>query len=266
MKVSYFSKPFMSLAAVSLALSGCMQTGPGGAGISASQTSADDSCRQERLALDASQQYFAADMIKAMMAGAATGAATGLVAGLLSGDTKNVGQTVAVTAVAGATAAMAGYWAALQKSNLSGAALYSKLSSDASTEGRALDEAISKRDALYACRDREIAAVRAGYASRRIDLATGQAQIKRIYQAQLQDASILEAIGTKAKERNESFLYATTQATGSSPQRIQAAQPSGSKPAAADTAQGVEVQVASNARKASDFNNVKKPGGEPSLT
>ncbi|MEJ0070134.1 MAG: hypothetical protein WDO24_17030 [Pseudomonadota bacterium] len=93
------------LMVLAVTLQGCA---PQGGGMAAASTSADDVCRSQRLALDDSQQFFAGDIVKGALIGAAGGALGGF---LLGGN----GQSAAIGALAGTAAGgFAGYWTSLQ--------------------------------------------------------------------------------------------------------------------------------------------------------
>src|SRR5437879_8922092 len=109
-----------SLVVLGLSLSGCAQQG----GIAASSTSSDDVCRPQRLALDDSQQFFAGDIVKGALIGAAGGALTGF---LLGGD----GRSAALGALAGGvTGGAVGYWSSLQNQGGSRNDLISRMVDD----------------------------------------------------------------------------------------------------------------------------------------
>src|SRR5258706_2188709 len=71
-----------SVVVLGLTLSGCAQQG----NFAAASTAADDICRPQRLALDDSQQFFAGDIVKGALIGAAGAALTGY---LLRGDRRS---------------------------------------------------------------------------------------------------------------------------------------------------------------------------------
>src|SRR5258708_1972526 len=95
-----------SIVIAGLGLAGCAQQGPG---IATASTSADDVCRPQRVALDEQQQFFAGDIVKGALIGAAGGALTGF---LFGGDATSAAIGAASGAVAGG---FTGYWVSQQR-------------------------------------------------------------------------------------------------------------------------------------------------------
>src|SRR2546430_2412392 len=85
---------------------GCSRSWTKGRG---SQTASDDVCRAQRLALDDSQAYFAGDIVKGALIGAAGGALTGF---LFGGNASSAAIGAASGALVGGAV---GYWQSQQQ-------------------------------------------------------------------------------------------------------------------------------------------------------
>ncbi|MBI3516677.1 MAG: hypothetical protein HY060_21820 [Proteobacteria bacterium] len=193
-----------SVVVLGLTLSGCAQQG----GYAAASTAADDVCRPQRLALDDSQQFFAGDIVKGALIGAAGGALTGL---LLGGD----GRSAALGAIAGATAGgFAGYWSSLQNQGGSRNDLISRMVGDMDREQQALDKAQVSFNALVDCRKANARQINADLREGKITREQATLQMNRVRQLSDQDIAIAKRINARVDERTANYVYATEQATG----------------------------------------------------
>jgi hypothetical protein len=195
-----------SIVVIGLTLSGCAQ--PGGGGLAAASTSADDVCRTQRLALDDSQQFFAGDIVKGALIGAAGGALTGF---LLGGD----GRSAALGALAGGVAGgAAGYWSSLQNQGGSRNDLISRMVGDMDREQQALDKAQVSFNALVDCRRATARQINADLREGKLTREQANLQMNRTRQLADQDIAIAKRINARVDERTANYVYATEQATG----------------------------------------------------
>jgi hypothetical protein len=195
-----------SIVVLGLALSGCAQQG--GGHIAAASTAADDVCRPQRLALDESQAFFAGDIVKGALVGAAGGALTGF---LLGGDARGAAFGALGGAVVGG---MTGYWASLQNQGGSRTDVISRMVGDMDREQQALDKAQTSFNALVECRRASARQINADLKDGKITREQAEAQMARTRQLANDDIAIAKRINARVDERTGNYVYATEQATG----------------------------------------------------
>jgi len=219
-----------SMLVIGMYLSSCAQPGGGGAHIAATSTTADDVCRPQRLALDDSQQFFAGDIVKGALAGAAIGALSGFAFG-------GSGQSAAIGALAGGVAGgLTGYWVSQQHQGGSHTDLISRMVGDMDRENQALDKAQIAFNNLVECRKASARQINASLRSGAITREQAEAQMSGVRALAAQDFEIARRINARIDERTGNYVYATEQATGSPLPPAAAAPPPPSAPYAPPTA------------------------------
>lgn len=164
-----------------------------------------DACYAYRVALDETRSFFAEDMLKAALAGAAVG----LVAAAVGGG--NAGQ-VAVATLAGALvgAAVGGFWSQLEQQQGRSGAINAATGS-ARKDRENLQKTEAALDNLLKCRRGEIAVVKADYKAKRINKAEAERRLAAIKASMDRDYEIAQDINKNVGKRQEEYLFALNQ-------------------------------------------------------
>jgi hypothetical protein len=228
-----------SIVIVGLSLGSCAQQG---GGIATASTSSDDVCRPQRLALDDTQQFFAGDIVKGALIGAAGGALTGFLFG-------GSGSSAAIGAASGALVGGAvGYWQSQQQQGGSRNDLISRMVGDMDREQQQLDKAQANFNALVECRRASARQVNAELRAGTITRPQAEGRMAQVRQLATADIAIAKRINARVDERTANYVYATEQATGAPlpPPAVAAAPaPTMSAPAAAPAPRPATTQQAS---------------------
>jgi hypothetical protein len=231
-----------SIVIVGLSLGSCAQQG---GGIATASTSSDDVCRPQRLALDDTQQFFAGDIVKGALIGAAGGALTGF---LFGGDARGA----AIGAVAGGVAGgFTGYWVSQQQQGGSRTDLISRMVGDMDREQQQIDKAQTSFNALVECRRASARQINAELRAGTITRPQAEGRMAQVRQLANADIAIAKRINARVDERTGNYVYATEQATGAPlPPPTMAAAPAptapmASAPAAAPAPRPATTQQAS---------------------
>lgn len=194
--------------ALSILVSGCVTPG------SEERLGADrgdDACRAQAVALDASQNYFAEDLLAGVMAGAATGALTGALGAALTG--RNVGAAAAKGAIVGAVAGAAGaYWEKRMQGGRAQAILGIK--QDIRREAEQLERTKVAFRQLNDCRKQQFAAIKADYKAKKLTKDAAEARWARERELLQRDVNLANSINSNIVKRGESFAYANEQVNG----------------------------------------------------
>jgi len=195
-----------SIVILGLSLGSCAQQNQH---IASSQTSADDVCRAQRLALDDSQAYFAGDIVKGALIGAAGGALTGF---LFGGNASSAAIGAASGALVGGAV---GYWQSQQQQGGSRTDLISRMVGDMDREQQQLDRTQVNFNALVECRRASARQVNADLKAGTITREVAEQRMAGVRQLASADVAIAKRINTRLDERTANYVYATEQATGS---------------------------------------------------
>ncbi len=198
------------LAVVALTLSGCGTTREQRIG-----TDTADACYQQRVALDATGDYFAEDMIKGAAVGAIGGAVLGL---LIGGDATSAAIGAATGAIAGAAG---GYWQARQQQAADKATLYNTVLSDVEREAARISETHLAFVQLVNCRKRQAEEVRTAYRSGALTRDQANARMSGLRDKAQGDLEIARLIREDIGERTEQLAYATYQIAPDAQQRVE---------------------------------------------
>ena len=162
-----------------------------------------DVCRANVVALDSTGNFFAEDMLKGAVAGAATG---GLIAALSGGSGKDIAKAAAIGSVVGA---IGGYYKSRMDQGRDQGIL--AISKDLTREGEQLDKASVAVDALVACRMRQRNQIRVDYAARRISRSEAQARWSKLQEQVKRDNNLMQMVAENIGKRQEEFSYANEQ-------------------------------------------------------
>jgi len=185
----------VSLIAIVALLGGCVTTQEQRIG------AADpaDQCRPFVVALDSTGNFFAEDIIKGALIGAAGGA---LLGGLVGRNVRGAAIGAAAGAVAGAAT---GYWVALNQQSRDQAVLASRVQTDLTRENAEIDRSQQAFDALMDCRFGQAKAVRQDVAERRITLEEGRARMAQIRGWAERDIALARQINARIATRGAEF-------------------------------------------------------------
>src|SRR4051812_21478368 len=187
-----------SLVIVGLSLGSCAQQGQG---IATASTSSDDVCRPQRLALDDSQTFFAGDIVKGALIGAAGGALTGFLFG-------GSGSSAAIGAASGALVGGAvGYWQSQQQQGGSRTDLISRMVGDMDREQQQLDRAQVNFNALVECRRASARQINADLKAGAITRPVAEQRMAGVRQLASADVAIAKRINAKLDERTANYVY-----------------------------------------------------------
>jgi len=195
-----------SIVIVGLSLGSCAQQNQH---IASSQTAADDVCRAQRLALDDNQAYFAGDIVKGALIGAAGGALTGF---LFGGNATSAAIGAASGALVGGAV---GYWQSQQQQGGSRTDLISRMVGDMDREQQQLDRTQANFNALVECRRASARQVNADLKAGTITREVAEQRMAGVRQLASADVAIAKRINQRLDERTANYVYATEQATGS---------------------------------------------------
>lgn len=187
-----------AVACSALLLAGCVTT-------QSSRIGADDgtdSCRPQLVALDSTGNFFAEDIIKGAVVGAAAGA---LIGGLASGSWRGAAVGAATGALVGGAT---GYFAAVQQQRRDQAGIFTQVKGDLSNENAQLDRTQAAFDRLTACRFGQSRQVRADYQAGRITRDQAQARMATIRTRYDRDVALARSINGQITGRQEQFAEA----------------------------------------------------------
>jgi hypothetical protein len=166
---------------------------------------ADDSCRDQRAALQSYGDYFANNML----IGGAIGAATG---GLLGVATHQSVHTTLTEAFAGfAIGAAAGYWESVQQKDATMVARQRQVQTDVKAENAKVDGAQQAFNRLVSCRRRQAATLRADVAAGRVARADGAKTMATIKARFDDDIEIARKIDANIATHSANLEYANEQ-------------------------------------------------------
>lgn len=197
-------KGVSSLVITAFLLSGCVTT-------QSQRIGADDGsdeCRAYLVALDATGDYFAEDMLK----GAAIGAVAGGLIGALASGGKDAGRNALIGAAAGAAlGAAGGYWNAKSQQEKDKAVLYQSVLSDIEKENAKIDEAQFALDKLVDCRRSAFTKVRQAYRDKQITRQEAEARWNRLLALQENDLKVAQTMNKNISDRSSQFAVANTE-------------------------------------------------------
>jgi hypothetical protein len=246
----YITCPLMLLLGL-LGLSGC-------ATLSDHPEDAGDVCAAQRAELRGGENYFAQDMIKGFVAGAAAAAGTSFLGGLISGKKPDTKDTVKMAAIGGVAGAIGGYFLAKQKVTTEANALADSIAQDIEKENGEIEKADIAFVKLRQCRFATAAQVKADYKAGRISRSEAESRLNNIRQRFEEDIRIAESINVKATDRAKEFQFASDQLLQKDPiakQEVEVLQPTlvepkvttrkprGPKPTAQPTRPAAKVAV-----------------------
>jgi outer membrane lipoprotein SlyB len=220
----------VSLIAVAALLGGCVTTQDQRIG------AADpaDQCRPYVVALDSTGNFFAEDIMKGALIGAAGGAMLG---GLLGGNFRGVAIGAATGAIAGAAT---GYWMALNQQSRDQAVLAGRVQQDLGRENAEIDRTQQAFNALMDCRFGQAKAVRQDVAARTLTLDQGRARMDQIRAWTDRDIALARQITGRLETRGAEFEVAADNLSPGTKDQIAA-----QKAAAPATRQAVATRSAS---------------------
>lgn len=195
-------RPVAVVSAVSILVAGCStQMGRIGA------DDGRDPCRAQLVQLDSTGNFFAEDIIRGAVIGAAGGAILGgLVAAASGGRGRNVATGAAIGAVAGgATGAAAGYFAARQRQAQDQAQLNQQIAQDVSAENASIDRTQRAFDLLMDCRFQTAQRIRQDFAAQRIQRGQAQAALADVRGRVQRDVALARTINERMGTRGAEF-------------------------------------------------------------
>lgn len=195
-------RPVAVVSAVSILVAGCStQMGRIGA------DDGSDPCRSQLVQLDSTGNFFAEDIIRGAVIGAAGGAILGgLVAAASGGRGRNVATGAAIGAVAGgATGAAAGYFAARQRQAQDQAQLNAQIAQDVSAENASIDRTQRAFDLLMDCRFATAQRIRQDFAAQRIQRGQAQAALADVRGRVQRDVALARTINERMGTRGAEF-------------------------------------------------------------
>lgn len=167
-----------------------------------------DMCRTYVVALDSTGNFFAEDMLKGALAGAATGALAGGITAALSGG--NIAKGALIGVVAGGVAgAVGGYFKNRMEQGRDQAVL--AINNDLNREVGELDKADTAMKNLVSCRIRQRDKIRADYAAKRISKPEAQSEWARLQQQVRKDKEVMNMVAENIGKRQDEYKYATDQ-------------------------------------------------------
>jgi hypothetical protein len=178
-----------------------------------------DSCHRYRVALDATGNYFAEDIIKGAALGALAG---GLAGGLFGGSTKAALIGAGTGAVLGGAA---GYWSALQQQSSDLSVLNTRVYGDLWHENQQIGQTQQAFDALMDCRFQQAQQIQTAYNTKQIDRPTAVAQMAVVKQRAQQDLVIAKRIDGQIGDRSQQFEVAADKVQPGSATAVAAAAP-----------------------------------------
>lgn len=165
-----------------------------------------DVCRANLVALDATGDYFAEDMMKGALIGALAGGLLGAVA------SKDRAKGAAIGAAAGAAAGAAGgYFTSKMQQEKDKAVLYQTVLSDYEKELAKIDEADLAFKKLQECRDTAMRQVVADYKAKLIGRDEAKLRWRRLVDQKAKDLRVAEAMGKNMANRIGEFENASKQ-------------------------------------------------------
>lgn len=198
-----------ALALCGLVLAGCAGTKEERVG-----TDTSDACYQYRVALDATGDFFAEDIMKGAVVGAIGGAMLGLVAG---GDLKSAAIGAAGGALVGAAG---GYWMSRQQQTKDKQVLYNSVLTDMDAELIKVNEAQFALDQLVNCRKKQARDIRQALKGKRIGREQAEAQFVSLRGKLADDYTLAKKVNEDVQKRSSDFLYANEQINPGSTNRV----------------------------------------------
>lgn len=195
-------RPVAVVSAVSILVAGCStQMGRIGA------DDGSDPCRSQLVQLDSTGNFFAEDIIRGAVIGAAGGAILGgLVAAASGGRGRNVATGAAIGAVAGGAAGAAGgYFAARQRQAQDQAQLSQQIAQDVSTENASIDRSQRAFDLLMDCRFATVQRIRQDFAAQRLQRGQAQAMLNDVRGRVQRDVALARTINERMGTRGAEF-------------------------------------------------------------
>lgn len=162
-----------------------------------------DICRANVVALDSTGDFFAEDMLKGAVVGAATG---GLFAALSGGSGEDIVKAVAIGGVVGA---VSGYYESRMKQGRDQGVL--AISKDLTRQGEELDRANTAVNALVACRVKQRDRIRIDYATKRISRSEAQARWGELQEQVKRDNNLMQMVAENIGKRQDEYKYANDQ-------------------------------------------------------
>ncbi|MBX6374448.1 MAG: hypothetical protein IRZ13_09440 [Acetobacteraceae bacterium] len=166
-----------------------------------------DACYQRRVQLDSTGNFFAEDIIRGAVIGAAGGAILGgLIAAATGARGSNVAAGAGIGALAGGAAgAMGGYLAARQRQARDQAELTSLIGNDLARENAELERAQLAFDLLMDCRFQQAAAVREAHRRGALTTPAAQAQLARLREQAQADIALAQMVNQRIQTRGAEF-------------------------------------------------------------
>ncbi|MBF0562621.1 MAG: hypothetical protein HQL37_11490 [Alphaproteobacteria bacterium] len=197
-------KTMVTMVSASLLLSGCVTTQSERIG----EDDGSDVCRANVVALDATGDYFAGDMI----AGATIGAVAGGLIGALTSNSKDMAKNAAIGIAAGAAVGAAGgYMKSKMEQQHDKATLYQSVLTDYEKELAKADEANLAFKKLVDCRNNIMRKVVADYKAGQISRDEARLRWRRVLDQKANDLKIADAMGKNMSSRMAEFDNASTQ-------------------------------------------------------
>jgi hypothetical protein len=195
-------RPVAVVSAVSILVAGCStQMGRIGA------DDGSDPCRSQLVQLDSTGNFFAEDIIRGAVIGAAGGAILGgLVAAASGGRGSNIATGAGIGALAGGAAGAAGgYFAARQRQAQNQAQLSQQIAQDVSTENASIDRSQRAFDLLMDCRFATVQRIRQDFAAQRIQRGQAQAMLNDVRTRVQRDVALARTINERMGTRGAEF-------------------------------------------------------------
>lgn len=196
-------KAAATVVSTSILLSACVTTQAGRIG----KDDGTDACRANLVAMDATGDFFAEDMVKGAVIGALAG---GIIGALASKNDR--GSAAAIGAAAGAAAgATGGYISSKMQQEKDKAVLYQSVMTDYEKELAKIDEADLAFKRLVDCRNQSMRQVAADYKAKLITRDEAKLRWRRLLDQKAQDLKVAEAMGKNMTERLKEFDNASKQ-------------------------------------------------------
>jgi hypothetical protein len=195
-------RPLAALTAASLLLAACttreMRIGA---------DDGSDACYQRRVQLDSTGDFFAEDIIRGAVIGAAGGAILGgLIAAARGGRGGDVAAGAGIGALAGGAAgAVGGYLAARQRQARDQAELTALIGNDLARENAELERAQLAFDLLMDCRFQQAAAIREAHRRGALPTPAAQAQLARLREQAQADIALARLVNQRIATRGAEF-------------------------------------------------------------
>jgi outer membrane lipoprotein SlyB len=184
-------------------LTGCVTTREGRIGAD----DGSDPCRTQLVALDSTGNFFAEDIIRGAVIGAAGGAILGgLLAAAAGGRGGNIAAGAAIGGVAGAAVGgTAGYWQARQQQAQDQASLRGAIAGDLQVENANLDRTWLAYNQLMDCRFATANRIRDDLRAGRTSRPLAEAQMADLRAKTQRDLQLARTINGRIEERGQQF-------------------------------------------------------------